>query len=565
MQTLKTDQTVWSHWLRNAEQWPEHEAIVHWKAGEEPVRWSWANLVTMAKRTATWLSANGVRSGEVCAIIFRHNPDFYPLYFGISALGALPAVLAYPNARLHPDKFRKGLQGMAERSGLDWIVTEPELAPTLCSLVVEHNSTIRGVLCPFGIEDMPVQDGLSFHYNRLADQPCLLQHSSGTTGLQKAVVLSHRAIIEHIGRYADAISAADGDKVVSWLPLYHDMGLIAAFYLPLTLGIPLVQLDPFEWVTAPVIFLQAASAEHATIGWLPNFAYNLMADRVNDEDLDGVRLDHMRLLVNCSEPIRAQSHDRFARRYSKYGLKRQILSSCYAMAETTFAVTQSKPGEEARRLEADRAALSSGRVVLTEEGKGRSLVSSGCPVQGCEIKIIRDEEEVGEDLVGELMIRSVALFDGYRNNAEKTAAVLIDGWYLSGDYGFKHDGEYYIIGRKKDLIIVAGKNIYPEDIEDAVGQVAGVIPGRVVAFGIDDEEAGTEQIAVVAETNLSDADSLKLLRRKVVEAGMALDLTIARVYFAPPRWLIKSSSGKLSRSDNRNRALTELTYNGAGK
>jgi acyl-CoA synthetase (AMP-forming)/AMP-acid ligase II len=340
------------------------------------------------------------------------------------------------------------------------------------------------------------------------------------------------------------------------------MGLIAAFHLPLACGVPVVQLSPLEWVSAPVLLLQAISRERATTCWLPNFAYNLMADRTRDEDLDGVRLDGLRLLVNCSEPVRDESHERFARRFAPLGLRAEALGACYAMAETTFAVTQTPPGRRARTLVVDRAGLARGAVLpAADAADGRVCVSSGPAIAGCQVRIVDD---AGRDLppgkVGEIAIRSTSLFDGYRNYPEKTAEVLRDGWYHSGDLGFLHEGECFVIGRKKDLIIVAGNNVSPEDVEDAVGRVEGVLPGRVVAFGTEDERAGTEILCVVAETATAEGPALRALRTAILRAGMAIDVTISRVYLAPPRWLIKSSSGKPARAANRTRALDGLAW-----
>jgi acyl-CoA synthetase (AMP-forming)/AMP-acid ligase II len=352
------------------------------------------------------------------------------------------------------------------------------------------------------------------------------------------------------------------DKIASWLPLYHDMGLIAAFYLPLVYGVPVVQLSPIEWVSAPVSLLQQVSRERATACWLPNFAYNLLADRTRDEDLEGVRLDSLRLLVNCSEPVRAESHAKFARRFERWGLRPGALTACYAMAETTFAVTQTRPGAPARPLAVDRGELARGNVVpVADPAAGRVCVSSGAPISGCQVRIVDDaRRDLPPGRVGEIAITSVSLFDGYRNYPEKTAAVLQDRWYYSGDLGFLHEGECFVIGRKKDLIIVAGNNVSPEDVEDAVGQVPGVLPGRVVAFGADDERNGTESLCVVAESPLESPAEQRALRVAILQAGMAIDLTISRVYLAPPRWLIKSSAGKPARATNRQRALAELAY-----
>ena len=548
-------------WRRHAAARPDSEAIIHWVAGEEPVRWTWGELVRRAEGFAGWLHAQGVLPGQVCALIIRHHPLFYPLYLGTCMSGALPAVLAYPNPRLHPDKFRQGLEGMAHHSGLDWVLIERDLEPLIRDFVLKQTSTVREMLFPF--ESVAAKDAGSYEAPALtvaAAEPCLLQHSSGTTGLQKAVVLSHRSVLGHLQSYGEAIRLTAADKIVSWLPLYHDMGLIAAFHLALTFGIPLVQLDPFEWVQAPAIMLEAASLESCTLAWLPNFAYHLMAARIHDEDLEGVRLDHLRMLVNCSEPVRAEAHDQFLRRFGPYGIRAEALTACYAMAETTFAVTQTEPGQEAKRVYPDRLELGKGRVRLGSAGPdARTCVSSGRPISNCTLRVVNEHGmDVPDDCVGELVACSGSMFDGYRNNPEKTAEVLKNGSYFTGDYGFQHEGEYYVIGRKKDIIIVAGKNIYPEDIEDAVNQVPGVIPGRVVAFGLDDPLLGTEQVGVLVESEQHDSTAAKRLKEAVVQAGMDVGVTIARVNVVPPRWLIKSSSGKPSRKANRERALIEL-------
>ena len=447
---FKAQASIWDHWSRFGEDTPDREAVVHWTSGEEPFRWTWGSLLAEASRYALLLQDLGVRKGDVCALIIRHHRSFYPIYMAVSSLGALPAVLAYPNSRLHPEKFREGLEGMARRSGLDWLLTERDLEPSTNPLVSRAGSTVRGIFFPLEwVGDREKAAAVRQRKEAHPGDPCLLQHSSGTTGLQKAVVLTHRAVLEHVLRYGESIDASPKDKIVSWLPLYHDMGLIAAFYLPLTLGIPVVQIDPFEWVSAPVIFLEAVSREKGTMAWLPNFAYNLMADRIHEEDLEDVRLDSVRMLINCSEPVRSESHEKFRRRFGPYGLRGEALAACYAMAETTFAATQTAPGVEAKRVNADRAELAQGRLrVVDDEGSSRACISSGEPIPGCELRIVDDfGVDLPEGRVGELVIRSVSLFDGYRNNPVKTAEVLRNGWYFSGDYGFSLHGEFYIIGR----------------------------------------------------------------------------------------------------------------------
>jgi acyl-CoA synthetase (AMP-forming)/AMP-acid ligase II len=561
-------QLLWDRWCSNAEKNPAKDAVVHWAAGEEPFRWSFENLVNTAEKIAVNLKANGIKPGDVCAVIIRHNKYFYPIYMAVSCLGAVPAVLAYPNPRLHPDKFRQGIEGMSQRSGLDWILTEKSLEPMIKPLVEKSGSTIKGLRFPlewnfdFAVSpaDMEMLAGAraAFTYN----DPVLLQHSSGTTGLQKPVVLSHRAVLDHVKYYGDAVNLNPDDKIVSWLPLYHDMGLIAAFHLPLAYGITTVHIDTFEWVVAPSLLPEVISKEKGTLSWLPNFALNMMADKIYEDELEGISLDSWRLIVNCSEPVRADSHTKFINRFAPYGLKPSALSSAYAMAETTFAVTQSIPGEEVKKVNADRNELANGRVVLTEnESSSRVCVSSGRLVEGCSIRILNEAgEELPSGMVGEIVIKSVSMFDGYRNYPEKTAEALKEGWYYSGDYGFEYEGSYYIIGRKKDIIIVAGNNIYPEDVEDTVSKVQGVIPGRVVAFGEFDDALGSEQVSVVAETNYLTEKEQKGLKLLIMRTASQVDISIKKVYLVPSRWLIKSSAGKPGRKANRERILNNPSF-----
>jgi len=503
----------------------------------------------------------GVRRGDVCSIILHHSSQLYPLYLAVCAAGAIPAILAYPNPRLHPDKFRQGIEGMSRRSGLDWILTERELQPVLEPLVTGSGSTIRGLHFPLEwqahlkdsqlLQEQPPQ--------LIPRDPLLLQHSSGTTGLQKPVLLSHNAVLEHVKRYAEAISLTNSDKIVSWLPLYHDMGLIAAFHLPLIFGIPSIQIDPFQWVMAPSLLLEAITQERATVTWLPNFAFNMMAFKVRDEDLHEVDLSSLRLIVNCSEPVRYESHENFLKRFQPYGLRPTAFSACYAMAETTFAVTQTPIGLAPTVVAVDRTSLARGKIEPVTDGvPARICVSSGKPIEGCEVRIVDENRfDVAPGSVGEIAITSATMFSGYRNYPEKTAEVLCDGWYYSGDYGFQDDGELFVIGRKKDIIIVAGNNVYPEDVEDAVGAVQGVIPGRVVAIGEENPELGSERVAVIAETSITSEADRKALRLEIVKAGMASGITIASVYLVPPRWLIKSSAGKPSRKGSREKLMAE--------
>jgi acyl-CoA synthetase (AMP-forming)/AMP-acid ligase II len=565
------NEAIWNRWYKNAERTPDRDAIIHWVGGEEPFRLTFSALIAAAEGLAAMLVERDIDKGDVCAIIMRHNRILYPLYLAVVCVGAIPAILAYPNPRLHPDKFRQGIEGMSLRSGLDWVFTEHDLDETIRPSVEKQGSTIKGLHFPLewengnGLMEGSLNKVVSVHKTISSSDPVLLQHSSGTTGLQKPVLLSHRAVLEHVKYYGQAIELSESDKIVSWLPLYHDMGLIAAFHLPLAFGISTVQIDPFEWVLVPSLLLEAVSSEGGTISWLPNFAYNMMADKIADDELDGISLESWRLVINCSEPVRHESHHKFVRRFQHYGLNPLAISSCYAMAETTFAATQTAPGAKPTLLSLDRVELAKGNIkIARKEGSARICVSSGKTIAGCDVRIVdENSRDVNEGKVRELAIKSISMFDGYRNYPEKTAEVLCDGWYYSGDYGFADRGDYYVIGRKKDIIIVAGNNIYPEDVEDVVGKVEGVIPGRVIAFGEEDRELGSERVSVIAETSIGDEQRKRKLKMDVIEAAMAIDVSITNVYLVPPRWLIKSSAGKPSRKANKERILSSTETRGS--
>jgi len=561
---MDDSKTLWQRWQRNAQRNPDREAIVHWVAGEEPTRWTYKNLIETAKKYSVKIKEAGIKKGDVCAIVMHHNPMFYPLYLGISRAGALPAVLAYPNPRLHPDKFRQGIEGMAQRSGLDYILTERELDPIIHPLIEKPGSTIRSVFFPLEWDiKKDIDPNADAEIEQIAlsvkeTDPILLQHSSGTTGLQKPVVLSHRAILNHVKNLGSALKLSEKDKIASWLPLYHDFGLIACFQIPLAYGITTIQINPFEWVLAPILLLEVITKEKATLTCLPNFAYNVLAEKIHDEELSEISLASLRAVINGAEPIRHDSHQKFVEKFKKYGFNPLALSCLYGMAEVTLSLTIHEPGKPIKELAVDRNELSRGAMKLADENSvARICVSSGRLIDGCSARIVDESrKDIADGLVGEVAVKSVSMFDGYRNYPEKTAEVVENGWYYSGDYGFRYKDEFYIIGRKKDLIIVAGKNIYPEDIEDAMNQVEGVIPGRVISFGEEDEQMGTEQIAVVAETKAEDDKEKNTLRMDILKAGMAIDVNIHKVYLVPPRWLIKSSAGKPSRKANKERIIS---------
>ncbi len=418
-----------------------------------------------------------------------------------------------------------------------------------------------------------------------------LQHSSGTTGLQKGVALSHVAVLNQLAAYSNTLSLRENDVVVSWLPLYHDMGLIAGFLLPLMQGLPLVLMSPFDWVQHPALLFRAIHDHRATLCWLPNFAYNHCARRIRRRDSEGLSAASMRLFVNCSEPVRHDSHALFLERFAANDVRPEMLGVSYAMAENTFAVTQTPPGRPARLDFVDPVALATmgyAQPVPAESEKGSvsptgeagsaiadthsgyaidstgeqtllsPRVSCGPPIPNTELRILDDDgRPLPDRFVGQIAIRSDCLLTGYYRR-DDLPPFTAGGWFLTGDRGYVAEGEVYVVGRSKDLIINAGKNIYPGDIEAIVNEVTGVHAGRAVAFGVADEREGTELVAVIAETQASDAAARQAISRAIRAAvAQQAAVTLSYVHLVGPRWLLKTSSGKLARAANRDKWLRE--------
>jgi fatty-acyl-CoA synthase len=442
------------------------------------------------------------------------------------------------------------------------VITFPAFKPRLEELLA---GTDCRVVSTDDVPSTPIGDIQFFTPDH--DTVAFLQHSSGTTGLQKGVALSHRAVLNQIESYSRTIDLRDDDVVVSWLPLYHDMGLIAGFVMPIVAGIPLVMMSPFQWVRSPKTLLQAIHEYRGTLCWLPNFAYNHCALTIRQRDLEGLDLSSWRAAINCSEPVRLHSHQTFLDKFGPYGFKESALATSYAMAEMVFAVTQSEIGRPPRVEWIEIEAYQKDQIAVLAEPDApgaMSVVSCGRPIDGVEVAVIdANGGRLPERQHGQIITRGNAMLTGYYKRPDLTEEALLDSWYKTGDMGYIADGEVYISGRAKDLIIVAGKNVYPQDLEAIANTVPGVYPGRAVAFGVEDAHLGTEAIVMVAEVDgeggADHPDGFKALaaevRKRVVQQT---EVTLNDVRLVEERWVIKTSSGKIARADNRAKYLKEF-------
>ncbi len=341
---------------------------------------------------------------------------------------------------------------------------------------------------------------------------------------------------------------------MSWLPLYHDMGLITALMLPLLTATPVTLMSPFEWIQKPMMLMETISKDMGTLCWLPNFAYNLLARTSRKQNLNDLNLSSLRGVVNCSEPVSQDSHDLFFNAFSRNGLKREALAVSYAMAETTFAITSGGFGRTPHLARLNRAAMTVGAPI---EPGDDPIVSCGQVLDETSVRIFGENgTELSGGHVGEIGVKSPSLMDGYFENPKATAQSFNGSYFMTGDLGFISEGEVFVTGRSKDLIITAGRNIYPQDIETVVNDVSGVIPGRCVVFGVPDGQKGTESAVVVAESESHGGPQAERLARTIAEdVTSVFDIALADVSIVEPRWLRKSTSGKIARGMNRDRYL----------
>jgi len=539
--------------------------LVHMERKDELL--SYRDLLARGELWNATFRKAGLEVGSRVVVILPHSVDLYAAYLGALLGGLVPTMFAFPSPKFSEEVYFQTIGALLDNADAHIIVTYSELASSLREKAsgVIHDTII---VTPLDISDEPII-GDRLPLSVTPDSIAFLQYSSGTTGVKKGVAVSHQALLGHIDAYTSMIGAGEGDKIVSWLPLYHDMGLIACFFLPMVMRIPVVAISPFDWVRRPAMWPRAVAKHSATLSWLPNFAFSFMAANVSKSDTAELDLSSLRGVVNCSEPIMAESCTAFVERFSENGFTQEMLASSYAMAENTFAVTSGGFGHpvvkdtiDTTTLEADGKAMSAG----SQSRRVRTLVSSGRALPDTEVHVIDpDGRALGERQLGQIVISSPALMNEYYRNPEATATTVRENRYFTGDLGYMVDGELFVTGRVQDLIIIGGKNIYPQDIEAAIMKVEGIIPGRVAAVGIEQEALGTQSLVVLAETKETDPAIMAMIRQEVFKVISAqTEVVPTDVYLTPSRWLRKSTSGKVSRKASKELYVAQHQQNTFG-
>lgn len=531
----------------------------------EPEEFSYAEFV---KRSAAWThfyQSLGLAAGDRLIIILQHSLDLYVAFTGALLGGMVPAMFAFPSPKFSEQEYFKTIGQLIQNAHPKILLTFHELKDKLKKAVTSVPD-FAGIYTP---EDLsPSANPIAVETESNPDAIAFLQYSSGTTGLKKGVAISHRALLWQIEAYSRAIQLNPSrDVIASWLPLYHDMGLIASFFLPLMTKTPLVALSPFDWVKRPSLLLRAITEYRGTLCWLPNFAYNFLAKRIPADELQGIELSSLRALINCSEPILHESHRVFADAFARYGFRREALCGSYAMAENTFAVTS---GGLDRPLTVDWVngleIQKSGKAapISRDERSAKALVSSGQILPETDVRIVaQDGTDRPERQVGEIVLKSPCLLSEYYRNPEETAKSIRGGWYWTGDLGYRVGDEMFVVGRKKDMLIIAGQNIYPQDLEAILNEIPGVHPGRTAVIGVPNADLGTEEVVVLAETSETDPAVKEKIRNKIFgQIASRTEVVLRDVRLLPPMWLLKSSSGKISRSANRQKYLELVNEEG---
>jgi 1-acyl-sn-glycerol-3-phosphate acyltransferase len=517
--------------------------------GEQRITYGalWARAVDVA----AGLRARGVAQGESVALMLRTEPGFFQAFFGVLLAGAVPVPIYPPTRAGRLEEYAARQVKILDNAQARLLVTFPEVE-RVAGLLRARVRSLTGVTTLDRLAAGPAipPPGVG------PEDPALIQYTSGSTGDPKGVVLSHANLLANIRSLGQALGVGPDDVCVSWLPLYHDMGLIGMWLGSLYHGVPVVILPPLAFLARPARWLRAISAHRATISAAPNFSFDLCVKRLTDADLEGVDLGSWRLALNGSEAVSPETIERFVRRFASRGFRREAMCPVYGLAESSVGLTMSPPGRGPRIDRIRRATFERSRHAEPAppgEPSPLAFVASGAPLPGHDLRIV-DAAGVSlpERVEGRVEFRGPSVTSGYFRNPEATAAVVRDGWMDSGDLGYRAEGELYITGRRKDVIIKAGRNLYPQEVEELVGDVPGVRKGCVAAFGVGDPTIGTERLIVVAETRAGTTDARRRLEAVVRERVVdALGLPPDTVLFASPGSVLKTSSGKIRRSATR--------------
>ena len=541
---------------------PERLQIHFYDEDEREHDVSYAALHAGAQAYAARLVERGIEPGQTVAIMLPTGLEYFYSFYGILLAGGVPVPI-YPPLRLAQleDHMRRHGAILANAQ-VAALITVPEAKP-VALLLRSQVPTLHSVITP---REVDLSQKLEMRPRVGADAIGFLQYTSGSTGSPKGVVLTHANLLANIRAMGRAVRATTADVFVSWLPLYHDMGLIGSWLSSLYHGFPLVVMSPLAFLSRPQRWLWAIHRHRGTLSAAPNFAYELCLRKIKDKDIEGLDLSSWRYAFNGAEPVSPDTLAAFRDRFAKFGLRPEAIAPVYGLAECTVGLAIAPPGRGPVIDLIERAPfVASGRAVPAADAEsgaavkpagGREvlrIVACGIPLPGHDVRIVDAAgRELGEREEGRLQFKGPSATSGYYRNPADTKKLFSGSWLESGDYAYMVGGEVYITGRMKDLIIKGGRNIYPYDLEQAVGDIPGVRKGCVAVFGSPDPESATERLVVLAETREQAAAARDALRHRINEVAVeVLGVPADEVVLAPPHTVLKTSSGKIRRAASR--------------
>jgi 1-acyl-sn-glycerol-3-phosphate acyltransferase len=542
--------------------------LIFYEEDGESQTLKFGELYDGARRVAADLVQRGIGRGDAVALMLPKSSDFFLAFAGTLLAGATPVPIYPPFRANRIAEYAERQSAILRNAGARLLVTFREAA-SAAKLLKPLVPSLEGVVTAEALIKSVASAPLGPQLHSRAGDLALLQYTSGSTGNPKGVMLTHANLLANVRSIGETLGLRNDDVGISWLPLYHDMGLIGAWLMPLYFGLPLVVLSPLAFLSRPARWLRAFHLYGGTISAAPNFAYELAAAKISEDEIAGLNLSAWRAALNGAEPVLPATLDRFAARFASYGLRREALLPVYGLAEGSLAVTIPPVGRGPVIDRLDRGAFAQeGRAVpaspdaAADDPNVISFVSVGPPVPRQEVRIVNDRgEEVGERIEGQLWFRGPSTTQGYYQNEAATSALFPEGvgagWVNSGDRAYRANGEIYITGRVKDIIIHAGHNLYPHEIEDAVAGVPGVRKGCVVAFGASDPVSGTERLVIVAESRERNKDARARLAQAITaHVTTTLGLPPNVVEVIPPNAIPKTSSGKLRRDATKSLFLS---------
>ena len=523
------------------------------EAGKSEAQLTYGALDEAARTLAGGLIERDIGPGDRVAIMLPTSLVFFQAFFGILLAGAVPVPVYPPFRRAQIAEHLRRQAGILNNAGAALLVTDDQTrrSGALLSGLV---TSLRGVHTAAELAAMG--SAIPEAFPATPSDTALIQYTSGSTGDPKGVVLSHANLLANIRAMGAVMRADSSDVFASWLPLYHDMGLIGAWLGSLYFAVPAVIMSPLSFIANPARWLWAIHNNRATLSAAPNFAFELCLKRILDEDIEGLDLSSLRMVANGAEPVSPSTIERFTRRFQPYGFRPEALAPVYGLAENSVGLAFPPAGRLPIIDRIDRQALTEFGLAHTVHPGDQNIaeiVACGQPLPGHEIRIVDDTgREVPDRHQGRLEFRGPSATSGYFQNPEKSEGLFHGDWLDTGDLAYLADGDVYLTCRVKDVIIRAGRNIYPHELEECIGNVEGVRKGCVAVIAGTDAVTGTEKLVVIAETRETDDASRRELEKHILsEAGSILELPPEEVVLVPPHAVPKTSSGKIRRAFTR--------------